>query len=483
MSARFPLYAKILGWFFLNLLVLVVIFLLLVNAQFRFDLGWAFTTAARQRVNAMRDLIVGELNTTRPDEWDRVVESFGDAYNVRLALLDENGNRLIGAVDPLPPEVRSRIVQSAAERNQGIEGFLRTTNPARYWLLVSAQPDNPEMAGPMNVLLVAESNSVTVGGLVMDLRMGALLALGSAIFSIILWLPLLRGITRSIRQMTEATERISKGQFDVRVPARRHDELGVLAEAINRMGLRLDGLLKGQTRFLGDVAHELCSPLSRLQMALGIIEQRADDKQKLYAALAIEKASQISQLVNELLAFSKASFGGPTLHIQPVPVSAAIEEAIRHEKTENTRIESTFTDDLVVSADPELLIRALSNLLRNAIRYGADAGPIQIHAGRQEDTITISIADSGPGVPEAELQNIFDAFYRVDASRNRQTGGSGLGLAIVRTCIDSCNGSVTADNRYPHGLAVQVHLPAASIPTPIPAAEPDRIPEPGAAVN
>src|SRR5271154_6867277 len=99
MAARFPLSAKILGWFFLNLLVLVVVFLVLLNAQFRFDLGWVFTSAARQRVNTMRDLIVEELNATRPDDWDRVIESFGEAYHVRLALLDESGARLIGSID------------------------------------------------------------------------------------------------------------------------------------------------------------------------------------------------------------------------------------------------------------------------------------------------------------------------------------------------------------------------------------------------
>ena len=463
-SARFPLYAQILSWFFLNLLVLVAVFILLVNAQFHFDLGWVFATTARQRVDAMRDLIVGELNATSPDDWDRVIDSFSDAYNVRLALLDENGDRLIGTVDPLAPEVRGRIVQAESENNHNLEAFLRTTNPSRYWLLVSAQPDNPEAGGPMHVLLVAESSSMTVGGLIMDLRFGWLLALGSALFSIVLWLPLLRGITRSILQMTEATERIAKGQFDVRVPARRPDELGVLAAAINRMGLRLDGLVKGQTRFLGDVAHELCSPLARLQMALGIIEQRADEPQKVYATMAIEKASQISQLVNELLAFSKASFGGPSVKIEPVGLEAVVEEAIRMEKTETANIEIRIPADLAVMADPDLLLRALSNLLRNAIRYGGDAGPIQVLAERKESAVRISVIDSGPGVPDEELQIIFDAFYRVDASRNRQTGGSGLGLAIVRTCVESCKGTVIAENRQPHGLTVQVQLPVAEFP-------------------
>ena len=464
MSARFPLYAKILSWFFLNLLVLVIVFLIVINAQFRFDLGWVFSTAARQRVNTMRDLIVGQLNTTRPEEWDRVLDNFGDAYQVRLALFDDHGMRLIGTADSLPPEVRAVVMRSVAERAPRVEEFLRTSNPSHYWLLVSAQPDNLEAGGPMRVLLVAEANSVTVGGLIMDLRLGWLVILGSALFSVLFWLPLLREMSRFIAQMTDATKRIAEGEFNVRVPARRHDELGVLAEAINQMGVRLDGFVKGQTRFLGDLAHELCSPLSRLQMALGIIEQRADPRQQAYAALAIEKASQISQMVNELLTFSKASFGGTTVQLEPVRASAAIDEAIHQEEMENSNIQSTVADDLYVAANPELLVRAFSNLLRNAIRYGVDAGPILVQASRRQDGVVITVSDCGAGVPKEELPKIFDAFYRVDASRNRQTGGTGLGLAIVRTCIESCNGTVTAENRLPHGLAVHVHLQAAPPP-------------------
>lgn len=477
MKARFPLYLKILGWFFMNLLMLVLISILLFNAQFRFDLDWVFTTAARQRVDAMRDLVVGELNSSWPEEWQGVLQTFGDAYKVKLALYDENGERLIGATDPLPAQVSARIGRGVAEKNRNVHDFLRTTNPSRYWLMVSAEPDNL-VAGPMHVILLAEGNSISVGGLIVDLRLGWELGLAGALFSVIFWLPLLRGMTRSIREMTEATKRIAEGQFDVRLAPKRHDELGVLADAINQMGLRLDGFVKGQSRFLGDVAHELCSPLARLQMALGIIEQRSDAKQMAYATLALEKASQISQLVNELLAFSKASFGGPTVHIEPVNVNAAVEEAIRHERTDAAKIVTEVPLELVASADPDLLVRALSNLLRNAIRYGAEAGPIRIRAARRQDGILITIADSGPGVPEAELAKIFDAFYRVDTSRTRKTGGSGLGLAIVRACIDACGGSVTAENRPPHGLAVNIQLHAAPASQPTP--KPDHELEPGA---
>jgi len=469
MRARLPLYAKILLWLFLNLALLATVFILLFNAQFRFDLGWVLASNASQRVDAMRELIVGELNTTPPDEWDRVLDRFSDAYHVRFSLFDDEGNHLIGTLGELPKEVQGRLSPARpgqrAEMNQRSRGepvraFLHTTQPPRYWLLLSARLDNPETGGPMRTVLVVESSSLSVGGLIFDLASWLRLALGAVVFSVLFWLPLLRGITRSIGQITEATRQIAEGRFDVRVSTRRQDELGLLAEAINQMAARLDGFVKDQKRFLGDVAHELCSPLARLQMALGILEQRAGKGNEVYAKSASEKAEQIATLVNDLLAFSKASFGPSTVRLEPISVLEAVREAVRCDGAEAAQQE--IPADLAVSADPALLVRALANLLRNAVRHGARAGPITISAERENGMVTIKVSDSGPGVPEDELSKIFDAFYRVDASRTRQTGGVGLGLAIVKACIDSCQGSVTARNRQPHGLEVIIQLPAAT---------------------
>ncbi len=469
MRARLPLYAKILLWFFLNLALLATVFVLLFNAQFRFDLDWVLASNASQRVDAMRDLIVGELNATPPDEWDRVIDRFGDAYRVRFSLFDDDGNHLIGSVDELPKEVRARLLplrpsqRLETNRHRGgepVRSFLHTTNPTRYWLLVSARLDNPEAGGPMHTVLVAESGSFSVGGLIFDLGSWLRLALGAVVFSVLFWLPLLRGITRSIGQINHATRQIAEGRFDARVSTRRLDELGLLAESINQMAARLDGFVKDQKRFLGDVAHELCSPLARLQMALGILEQRAGKDQEFYAKSATEKAGQIATLVNDLLAFSKASFGASTVQLGPVNLLETVREAARREGAEAARL--TVPADLMVSADPTLLLRALANLLRNAMRHSAPGGPISVSAERGEDSmVNIAVADTGPGVPEAELSKIFDAFYRVDVSRTRETGGSGLGLAIVKSCVESCRGSVTARNRQPRGLEVMVRLPEA----------------------
>lgn len=462
-----PLYAKILAWFFLNLLLLAAGFVLLFDAQFSFNLDWFLASGARARIEAVRDLIVGELNTTSPDEWPAVLERYSTAHRVPLALLDEAANPFVGDLAGIPDEVRARILarppaKSAATSRLPLRTLLRTANPTQYWLLTSARVDNLLAGDPLNVILVARSPSISGGGLISDPTPWLAVGAGAVGFSLLFWFPLVRGITQSVSRMRDATRAIADGRFDVRTHLRRRDELGSLAESIDGMAARLDGLVSGQKRFLGDIAHELCSPLSRLQMALGILEQRATDGQAAYVRSATEKAAQISSLVNELLSFSKASFGAAAVHLQSVPVLAAAQEALRRETRENVPIHLDVPADLLVAADPDLLIRALANLLRNATRHAANSpAPITLTAARDADgMVSIRVTDTGPGVPGEELPRIFDAFYRVDPSRTRESGGIGLGLTIVKTCVESCGGTVTARNRQPHGLEVQVRLPA-----------------------
>ena len=111
-------------------------------------------------------------------------------------------------------------------------------------------------------------------------------------------------------------------------------------------------------------------------------------------------------------------------------------------------------------ANEGLLLRAIANVLRNAIRYAGEAGPITVSAERDGSQVAITIADRGPGLPDEELEQVFTPFYRPDTARTRETGGSGLGLAIVRTCVEACGGTVTCRNGRP-GLEVVMRLGAA----------------------
>jgi two-component system sensor histidine kinase CpxA len=121
-------------------------------------------------------------------------------------------------------------------------------------------------------------------------------------------------------------------------------------------------------------------------------------------------------------------------------------------------VETAVDDKLSALADPEYLFRALSNVVRNAIRYGGHAGPIRISAWAEDAKVYVTVADQGPGVPEDALDEIFAPFYRLDPSRNHETGGVGLGLAIVKACIESCRGVVRCRNCRPSGLEVEIEL-------------------------
>jgi two-component system sensor histidine kinase CpxA len=227
------------------------------------------------------------------------------------------------------------------------------------------------------------------------------------------------------------------------------------------MAERLQGFVSGQKRFLGDTAHELCTPLARIQMLVGILEQRNQAVGQEHIQSLREEVQHMSALVAELLSFSKASLAGSQLKLAPVDVVTVIKRAAQRESTPDANIRIEGIASLMAVADPDLLQRAFANLIRNAIRYAGPQGPITISANRDADAVVVKVADSGPGVPDDFLQRLFDPFFRVDDARTREAGGVGLGLTIVKTCVEACGGTVTCANRQPSGLEVTVRLRAA----------------------
>jgi two-component system, OmpR family, sensor histidine kinase CpxA len=224
------------------------------------------------------------------------------------------------------------------------------------------------------------------------------------------------------------------------------------------MASRLAGFVTGQKRFLGDIAHELCSPIARMQMAVGILQERAHEKDKPYVQDLHEEVQHMSALVNELLSFSKAALGAGNVHLQSLALRPLVEKALKREVHEAIALHNDVPEALHAVGDPELIVRAVANLVRNAIIYAGDAGPITISAKANDGRVQLLISDSGTGVPEGELPKLFDPFYRVDSSRARETGGVGLGLSIVKTCVETCGGTVSCRNRQPRGFEAEITL-------------------------
>ena len=196
-----------------------------------------------------------------------------------------------------------------------------------------------------------------------------LIAVGAslAIF-VVCWLPFIRGLTRTVERISHATEQIAEGEFDHHLPDDRGDELGQLSVAINRMADRLSGFVSGQKRFLGDIAHELCAPIARMQFGLGILERRAAEDQRAAVEDVQDEMRQMSSLVNELLSFSKAGMRSDAHPPVRVDVAETIRDAVAREAPPGVgTVQIEVEEPLQAMADREYLLRALSNLVRNAL--------------------------------------------------------------------------------------------------------------------
>jgi two-component system sensor histidine kinase CpxA len=462
-------------WFFLNLVLLGVVLLFVFNLNVRSSPGSRFWA---NRFESMAPQITEETRGHDRVFRDTVLKRYSAAYGVEFYIFDSSGEQLGGQPVQLPPEVAADLARAGGpprdmpgpgrpgpgpprpgERNgppRPPNFFRHTTSPNLYW---SASPIfivEGEDSFRRGLLLVA-SDSFTGHGLFFDPTPWLIIAGVVIVVSILFWFPLLRGITRNVAQMTDATEAIANEQFEVRVNQTRSDELGRLGAAINQLAHRLSGFVHGQKRFLGDISHELNSPLARMQFALDLLELKSGEASRSYVNDVREEIELMSRLVAELIDYSRAGIKGARIETESIPLRPLVEEVAERE----AKSPSLFTVDVEggveVLAQRELLGRALGNVIRNALRHGGE-GQVVVSAVARNGQMLVTVTDEGPGVPEGDLDRLFDPFFRVDDARTRESGGSGLGLAIVRSCVEACGGTVTAANRQPTGFGVTITL-------------------------
>lgn len=462
MKVQLKLSTKVLFIAALNLVLLALVFHVFMRVQFRLDLQSFLLSPARDRILAVARQVALDLRETDPAAWNDLLAKYSSTHTVELTLVDNQGAHLAGPTQQLPPTVLERFTRQAGRRDRDFPlVFLGTTSrPVKHWIAVRIPlPHNGDRR--IHGALIAASSSLLGTPFFFDPKPWLAMGFAVLVISVLCWLPLARSITHSISHMTRATAQIAEGNFEIQLPVRRSDELGRLSASINRMASRLARFVKGQKRFLGDAAHELCSPIARMQVALGILERSATPEQQACLDDLRDDLQEMSTLVNDVLSFSKASMRPVEPRLVEVGVAETVRRVIDREVTDGVKITAEVDDHLHALADPDLLFRALSNIVRNAVRYAGTAGPIQIAAERSNGSVMIRISDSGPGLEEKDLESIFEPFYRPELARARETGGVGLGLAIVKTCIESCRGTVTCRNRRPSGLEVEIHLASA----------------------
>lgn len=473
---KFSLFTKIIIWFFLNLLIIGAILLVFFGFNFRSNSSSSHIFGSN--IESLTRQISNDLDDKTRQERDSVLKNYSENYpGVEFFLFDYKGSQLGGREIKLPPQVFEEITEPEnfrpprfePKRNSETEIrpdsprrmpppsiYLRTTNPTLYWFGGKTMTFEKSENAMIRTRLLAASDSFYGYGLFFN-PLPWFVLIGTIIgVSILFWFPLVRSITKSVGQITTATEQIAEENFDVRVSEKRTDELGRLGTSINYLAGRLSGFIRGQKRFLGDISHELNSPLARMNFALTILEDRVDEQNRAYVEDVKEEVELMSKLVGELLIYSKAGMKTAEAECERLELRPLVE---RETATENVDIKIKIEKTLEVSGQPELLSRALSNIVRNAARYAGDAGTITISAEKTDDkSVEIIVSDNGAGVPDDALEKIFDPLYRVESHRSRQTGGSGLGLAIVKTCVEACGGKVSAENLSTDGFAIKILL-------------------------
>jgi two-component system sensor histidine kinase CpxA len=487
MKVPFPLSFKVSLLLLANLLMLAAVGGGLYESKF--CIGWTSLTrgALGDQLQGIVDSIQSDLQDEPRDTWSEILVPRSQKYNADFFIFTNEGTQISGEEVRLPPAVRLELLRAEGNgdphpnnprparpppprhealtenrRPPGIfpppeEGkfVVRSQKPAAFWIGLRLPIPTPQGRHIPGTLLIRADSVWTLVGLV---RIGPWLSIAAGVMalSLLFWLPLVRSITRCLKSLTGATERIAEGEFSTRIYLARRDELGHLGHSVNRMAERLDTLVNGQKRFLGDVAHELGSPLGRLQVATEILESRADLALQPHIVDVREEVQHMAMLVNELLAFTKAGLRPRDAQLATITLAPLVQRVLARED-QNQRVSITLDPSLTVLADAELLERALANLIRNARRY-APSGPITLTARTFDGTVKLNLSDEGPGVPSEALNRLGEPFYRPDAARSNEAGGTGLGLAIVRAALIACQGTATFQNRNPNGFIAELTL-------------------------
>ena len=302
-----------------------------------------------------------------------------------------------------------------------------------------------------------------------SLSIGARIAIASLLSGIICFF-LARYLTAPLLKLRTATHRIASGHFndpmDTRI-AERKDEIGDLGRDFESMAKRIDITLQSQQRLLRDVSHELRSPLARLQIALGLAHQRSNGLVEPELQRIEQEVERLNELVSKSLSLARLSSLMSIPEKTKINLVELLTDVIINTEYEaqnkQCQIELTAMENCYIEGNWDLLHSAIENILRNAIHYTKTGTHIETSISQSFNTSVsvakISIRDYGRGVPEADLNELFKPFFRVDEARTQQSGGHGIGLAIAERAIHLHNGTISVANASGGGLEFTLQIP------------------------
>jgi two-component system sensor histidine kinase BaeS len=321
------------------------------------------------------------------------------------------------------------------------------------WVLFAQQPERAgSVAGTLEANFLASIRQALIWG-----------GLAAVLVALVLGALLARTISRPVRELTAATQRMAGGELGIQVPVRTKDEVGELATSFNQMSSDLAGATRARRQMTADIAHDLRTPLS---VILGYTEALSDHKlsgtPETYEVMHKE-AQHLSRLIDDLRLLSLADTGELPLNRRPVGPQDLLERAAAAHRPQaakkNLELQVRAASALpAIDVDPDRMAQVLNNLIGNAIRHTPPDGRVTLSAARQDGAVLLAVTDTGVGIPAEDLPYIFNRFYRGDQAR-RQNGESGLGLAIAQSIVQAHGGTIAVDSTPGAGATFTITLP------------------------
>jgi signal transduction histidine kinase len=286
---------------------------------------------------------------------------------------------------------------------------------------------------------------------------------------------LARGMTSPLREMADAARSMAKGDYDRRVSATSHDEVGELARAFNKMAAELAETDRLRRDLVANVSHELRTPITALRAVLENLVDGVESPDPQTFRTMLAQVERLGRLVTQLLDLSRLESGAVPLERSEFAVEPVLDHAVREQQLHAPGVDVRVlveTPGLTADGDPERVHQVVANLLENAVRYTPNGGGVEVRARRacdgQGSAVTIEVCDEGPGIAEGLEARVFERFYRADTARASSEGGAGLGLAIAQWIVDLHGGDIRPERREPHGCRMVVTLPRGT-------AQPERV--------
>lgn len=353
-----------------------------------------------------------------------------------------------------------------------VEDYIQNNN---FVMPVSIEFSNTRISGPKEITINKKNYQLFIGTdndgqrihfFLKQFPLWLRILIVFVISFILCWL-LAKTLSKPLISIKNAALNFGQGELSTRLnkEASRRDELGEVASSFNIMASQLENNINSHQRLLGDVSHELRSPLTRLQMALGLVEkyQNSPKDQSRHLARCEKEIDQLDAMLSDILTLSRLEHSAEKTYVTEIELdnflTLIIEDCQYLANAKNVKILAPEKQNTVIYADEKLISSVIGNIINNAVKYSPQNSEIDVVLIVSTNTIKLSVVDQGTGVPEETLAKIFKPFYRVADARDRSSGGTGLGLAIAYQAIELHNGKIFAKNNAKGGLTVNIELP------------------------